>query len=272
MVSLIAKTIRAATETLLWPVDQLPAQASLTVLAVVTGVAMLWVVGKVTPQRALEKSRDRMTSAVYEVRLFLDSPRRMFAALGRLLCWSARYLVCLLPALLVLLPPLAILYPCLEIRYGLAPLPLSEPLNVRVTLAPGVDGSVLRAETAGAGMRITAPPLFVEDERVVYVRVVLSRPGRHDLLLSIGDRTIAKLLSAASSDKASPERRAGLASAFALGSEEPLPANAGMEVVAVRHPASLQRWLGMSVPWWLYWLGLATFVAFLLRRPMRVTI
>jgi hypothetical protein len=77
-----------------------------------------------------------MSSAIYEIRLFLDSPGHIVRAQLRLLVYSTRYLLCLVPALLVLLPPLALLFAPLHARYGLAPLSPDGPALLRIQLDP----------------------------------------------------------------------------------------------------------------------------------------
>jgi hypothetical protein len=69
--------LRTGIEYLLVPFDAMPRFWALTVLSVASGVLMLWVVGKTTPQRRVEIARARMASAIYEMRLFLDSPGRI---------------------------------------------------------------------------------------------------------------------------------------------------------------------------------------------------
>ena len=77
--SVVMDAIRGGIELLLWPFDQLPDTVALTLISVLSGIGMLWVFGKTTPQRLVGLSRDRMTAAIYEMRLFprLAPPRAL---------------------------------------------------------------------------------------------------------------------------------------------------------------------------------------------------
>jgi hypothetical protein len=268
--------VRAITELLLWPFDQLPDWASLTLISLLSGVVMLWVVGKTTAQRRIERARDRMTSAVYEVRLFLDSPRRVIAAQGQLLGSAAIYIGLLLPALLILSAPLGLLYLHLDARYALDPLPVGRPLVVQVDLAKGTGAEALKVERNADGARgveVTAPPVHLADRDQLFLRVQLRQPGQSVLRLRIGDELVTKKLSAEREAPAFSEQRLpGIAGLWALGLERPLPSNGTVRAIQVAHPRRAENWLGLGLPWWAYWLIVATAAALALHRRLGVAL
>jgi hypothetical protein len=45
-----------------------------------------------------------------------------------------------------------------------------------------------------------------------------------------------------------------------------------VSAVSVAYPQAEQHWLGMEIPWWLYWLLLATVAALVLKRPLEVAL
>ena len=114
--------LRELVEWSLWPFDAMPPQLAFVVISLLTGATMLWIVGRVTPQKWVGKSRDRMVSAIYETRLFLDNPGRVLLAQGRLLFWSLVYIGTMLPALLLLAVPLGMGFLHLDARFGFKPL------------------------------------------------------------------------------------------------------------------------------------------------------
>src|SRR5262245_58541935 len=81
--------------------DPLPPLLSLTIVPVLTAWFLVVVVKRVSPQRRLARSRDQMAAAIFEMRLFLDAPRRVFAAQGRLIAWTVHYLACMVPAAVI---------------------------------------------------------------------------------------------------------------------------------------------------------------------------
>lgn len=277
----LAEQIHALVEFFVALGDSWSPFVSLTVMSVVTGALMLWIVGFTTPQKRLERARSQLAAAVYEMRLFLDSPRRIFAAQGRLFFWFGAYMLLLLPAFLLLSIPLGVFLLHLETRHGLSPLPVGEPVVVRVDLASGVDGHALTAtpdpaaDESAAALQVTAPPLYLESEQQVYVRVQADQPGEYRLVIDSGrasGRVVKRISASPGAASVYPERRSGVATFWQIGAEPPVNPDSGIEAVFVTHPDRPQDWLGMGLPWWAYWLLVSTVVALLLRRPMGVVL
>jgi hypothetical protein len=303
----VAHGVRAALELALGPLDGLSPLIGMLILSAVSGAIMLWVVGRVTSQHRIERARSLIAASVYEMRLYLDSPRRIISAQGRMLRATGAYMLWLTPAFAVLTLPLGLLYVHVDLRYGVAPLPLDRPAVVRVALdadayeahadsVAAVDptsgepleptsgepleptsGGPLEPTSGGdaqaseAGYAVTAPPLRAAHERAVYLRIALLRPGDHSLAIRVGDRRVAKRLSAGGRP-VSPQRCRGVAAWWCEGVEPPLDPAAGVSSISVIHPAVPQRWLGTSMPWWVCWLILSTIAALVLRRPMGVVL
>jgi hypothetical protein len=270
----LASLLRQLAEALLWPFDLLPPRAGLMAFSVVSGLLMLLVVGKVTPQARLKHAREQMTSAIYELRLFLDSPRRIFVAQARLVLWSLNYLAYLLPALVVLTPVLALLYAPLETRYGKEPLRPDQTVLMRIDLRNPTPAAEQATVESGNTVRLAAPPVLVPDERSLYLRLAIVEAGLHRIQIRAPGWEVVKNICAESRPEArvSAERRAGLAHVLAIGNEAPLPSDGQVTGVAVIHPARRQSWGGIQMPWWVVWLLVATVVALLFKRRFGVTL
>ena len=175
----LASVLKQLAEVLLWPFDMMPRRLGLVMFSVVTGLLLLLLVGKITPQNRLKHAREQMSSAIYELRLFLDSPRRIFMAQARLVLWSLNYLAFLLPAFVVLLPVLALLYGPLEVRYGLQPLRADQTVLVRVELKEPMPAAEQATVDGGENVRLAAPPVLVVDEPALYLRLGVAETGQH---------------------------------------------------------------------------------------------
>lgn len=265
--------LRTGIEYGLRPFDALPAFWALTLLSAVSGAFMLWVVGKTTPQRRVEIARSRMASAIYEMRLFLDSPVRIVRSQGRMLGWSFAYIGYMLPAFVILTLPLGLLFVHMEARYGQAALPTGVPIVITVTMEPGAALSEIAPGALPPGVRVTAPPLRVTDEDRVYLRAIIDQPGTYALPVRVGDAVVEKRLVADPTAQAmNTERCRGVCLLASYGDEAPLPGALGVASIMVEHPAADQAWVPLGMPWWLYWLLVATVAALALRRPMNVTL
>jgi len=261
------------------PFDHLPDWLALTLLSVLTGVVALWVVGKCTvlvervigKKGMLERTRDKMASAIYELRLYLDSPKRMGIAQVRLVVWGMAYTGLLLPPVVVLALPLGTLFFQMDLRYGQEPLPVGEVVVLQAQVADGVDGSGIEIPEV-EGLEVTAPPLFIADESLLYVRLTVGQPGVYTLRFDTPAGPVDKEISAdPTAARVSPSRGTG---ADMLGdlfyTAEPALDGAPISRIDVPHPASEATYLGMS--WWVFWLLVSTAAALALRKPMGVVL
>jgi len=265
----VARIVRTAVEWIVRPLDALPPWLSLTVIAVLTALLMLVVVKRTSPQRLIQRARDRMAASIYEMRLFLDAPGRVLRAQGRLIVWMGVYLLTLLPSLVVLGPPLGLAYLHLETRHGLAPIEAPATIVMRVGLAEGHDGDAVEVVPAGDGVAVTAPLVYAADEQAVYARLRVARPGVHTVTVRAGGAEVTKQIVAdPDAAQVAPDRQGGIAHLWQYGPEA--PPGGPVTSISLPHPARDQSWLGLPIPWWLYWIGAATVLALLLRRRFDV--
>lgn len=262
-------TVRGALEGALSPLHRLPAEIALGVSAVLCAVVTLAVLKVTTKKGALETARDRMASAILEMRLYLDAPRRVLYAQARLLGWSLRYVALTLPSLLVLAPTLGLVLVHHALRYEYAPLPTGEQVLLRVDLsdAAAVEDLVIKGPDE---LEVTAPPFRDPEAGRAYLRLKLPAPETYTLVLTASGATVNKILVADPEAPASLERSAGWSGIFTESVEPPLPAGGPFRHISIPHPAAHTEVWGM--PWWAYWLLVTMVAVFALRRPMGVAL
>jgi hypothetical protein len=261
----IAHGLRWGADLLIRPFEGLGPLGVIIAISLITGVMMLLVVRWTSPQRAIERARGQIAAAIYEVRLFLDSPLRVIKAQGRMLRSSAIYIGALLPALVVMSLPMGLLYLQLDLRYGFEPVPVGEPVVVEVA----VDGDPSNVSVdAGTWGEITGPPVRDVAGGSVYFRLVIAEPGTHELAVVAGGDRVTKRIVAEAGATTSPVRVSG-ASLWWAPTDEP-PLSGQIRAISVDQRAVTLDLLGM--PWWLLWLILATVAALALRRPLGVTL
>ncbi|MGE0548477.1 MAG: hypothetical protein AB7O24_19695 [Kofleriaceae bacterium] len=255
-----------ALELVLGPLDRLAPWASLALVAAVTAVVMLVAVRKTSPQRTIRNARAQMAGAMFEMRLYLDHPRQLLRAQARLVGWTALYVLCLVPSAIVLAGPLGLLYVHLELRHGRSPLPAPSIVVVKIEVEPGVSLRDVEL-SAGAGAEVTAR-VHAEREHALYARIALEANGRFPLTVRAGGAITAELVADPDAPVVSPEYRRGIAQLWALGVEPAITAS-GIRAITIPYP---ERVSTIGVSWWLYWLGLATAMAMMLRRRFGVAL
>ena len=262
--------LRRGGELLVAPFDLLAPVWALVLIALITAVLMVLVVGKVTPQKKIAVARSKMASAIYEIRLFLDSPKRVFASQGRLLWSGFVYTWYLMPAFLVLSLPLALLYVHLEPRYGLTGLEPGSQSVLVIDLADGADGYAVGVGDMPSGLAVTAPTVVDEEAGTVYMRLDANTSGVYELPITIGEHTVTKSIAVGEQDQVAPIRTSGADILWNIGLEQPIESGAPIESIEVVYPAADQEWFGLGMPWWLFWLLAATIAALVVKRPLGV--
>lgn len=255
---------------LLAPFDAMDPMLGLTILSILTGIAMLWVFGKTTPQAKIRKAKDRMTAAIYEVRLYLDSPVRVASATARMLGWTSVHLALMLPAFVIIGPPMGLMLLHMDMRYGKAPLPIGEPVLVKIQVDNNATARKIRIKPDSKhSVLVTAPRLFVEDEKTLYIRTVITEPGTHTLVVDTGKTSTKKRLAATPDPRTwSPVKTSGITLLWSQTAEPPLRPGGSIKMISVRHPPNNRRWAGL--PWWGYWLLISMGAAVLLGRRLGV--
>lgn len=262
--------MRTAIEGILIPFDYLGSFWGLTILSLLSGVGMLWVVGKTTPQKRVEHARNQMDSAVYEIRLFLDYPKRVVVSLGRLMLNSVFYVLYMMPAFVILAIPLTVMYLHLDTRHGMEAIATNEDFVVSIELANGVDGRSL-AVTPSEGLEITAPPLYVANKKAVYLRAKASKVGELMLSLDLDGHTLTKtIVTDPTATQMTPDRSSGLNAWLSYGPEATL--DGPITAISITHEPRDRDYLGITMPWWLWWLLLMMIAAFGLKKQLGVTL
>jgi hypothetical protein len=150
----------------------LPPWASMTPLALLAALVMLFVFRHTSSPKRIERSKNLLRAYLMEMRLFSDEPALVFGAQGRLLLANAAYLfwmaVPIACASVALWPLLA----QMERYYGQGPLRIGEAALFTVHLDGPVEagGSTPRL-VAPAGIDVETPAVRVEAEQSVVWRI-----------------------------------------------------------------------------------------------------
>jgi hypothetical protein len=263
--SLLWPTARAVGDALLAPFLWMPPVPALVLLSAATGLFLLAAFRWLTPQRALRRTKDGMSAALYEMRVFSAAPGQVLIAQGRAIWLTLRYLALATPSLLVLGPILALLVARASLPFEHRPVAPGETVLLAVELDRAVDRARLAVES---DLQVLPPRLHISGS--VYARLKAERPGVFHVTVRVDGKEAARKRVVVSrkprADLSTTLSRAD--DAHLLLSREPALGAGPVRRVELDYPRQTLTWLGM--PWWLDLLLLSLVVALLFRRRLGV--
>jgi len=245
---------------------------ALTVFSVLTGVVMLWFFGRISNQAAIGTIRDRIRGDLIAIRLFGDDLGLMLRLQGQLLRDNAVFLKYALIPLLVMIVPFLFILAQLNLRYGASPLEPGATATVKVTLT---DAAMIeRGVTleAPAGVTVETQGVRVAQLREVAWRIRAQQPGRHRLLVHVGDEPVEKELRVGEEwGSVSTLRGKSFFDLLLYPGEPPIRSDA-VESIEITHEPLALALFGWSVNWIAFFILLSIIAGFALRRTLGVEI
>jgi hypothetical protein len=272
-VNLFNSGVNGLFDLLFWPFSRLAPLWGLTVVSFLTGILMLWIFGLVSNQDAVRTIRDRVRGNLIAVRLFGDDLGLLFRLQGRLLRDNFVYLKYAVVPLLVMIVPVLLILVQLNLRFGARPAEPGEPLLVKVTLrdAPAVDRGV--SLEAPAGVNVETPGVRIPVLREVAWRVRAEQPGRHRLVVRVGDDFVEKELLVGEGWGPTSTRRPGKGFFDTLlYPGEPSIRSTAVESIEVGYRPLELRMFGWPIHWLVFFFLLSIIAGFAFRRVLGVEI
>ena len=206
---------------------------TLTAIAAVAGVAMLWAFARCSDQARIAVAKRKLHAHLLAFRLFSDEPRLIFRSQKQLLIWNARYLALMLRPTVVMLLPLAVLLLHLDAVYGHRALGVGEAAIVTAQMDAAANLLAVSPTLAGRGVTVETMPLRLPDARQFLWRVRAVEPAS-----SANSRAVVMQLDGARVEKivqASRDQRER--------SYQVVPAGARLAYLSERRVASWPSWL-----------------------------
>ena len=251
---------------------------SLTVLGILTGIAILPVFGRFSNTDGIALAKRKIRAALYEFRLFGDEPRLVFRAQGQLLLWNARYLGLMLkPAVVVILPIIALTM-LMDTVYGHRPLQVGETTLVTARVADHVDLNKLSPELRGNNIAVETPSVRLPDRHQVVWGVRAIAPGKDRLSLSLPGSAAQESSAQKSVDVGaglhmiSDRRVTSLWDWLIHPGETLLPRNGAFRWIEIQYPDAEVHLFGIGIPWIVWFILISWITVFALRKPFGVII
>lgn len=251
---------------------------SLTVLGILTGIAILPVFGRLSNTEGLALAKRKIRAALYEFRLFGDEPRLVFRAQGQLLLWNARYIGLILkPAAVIILPILALTM-LMDTVYGHRPLMVGENTLVTARVANNIDLNNISPELRGANIAVETPSVRLAGQHQVVWGIRAIAPGKDNLSVSLPGSATAVNAAQKSLDVGSglhilADRRVSSIWDWLIDpGEKLLPRNNAFRWIEVQYPDAEVNLFGIGIPWIVWFILVSWITVFALRKPFGVII
>ncbi|MES2222931.1 MAG: hypothetical protein V4587_18420 [Acidobacteriota bacterium] len=251
---------------------------SLTVLGILTGIAILPVFGRFSNTEGIALAKRKIRAALYEFRLFGDEPRLVFRAQGQLLLWNARYLGLMLkPAAVVLLPILALMM-LMDTVYGHRPLQVGEDTLVTARVANTVDLNTVSPDLRGNNIAVETPSVRLPAQHQVVWGIRAVAPGKGDLALSLPqgatpDTVAKKDVTVGWGLHVLSNRRVSTVWDWLMDPGETLlPRANAFRWIEVQYPDAEVNVFGFGIPWIVWFILVSWITVFALRKRFGVII
>ncbi|HEY5665738.1 MAG TPA: hypothetical protein VIV64_03380 [Gammaproteobacteria bacterium] len=273
--SLINTPLRALFDVLLSPFRDLSPWVTLLPISLATAVVLLLIFKRTSNQDAINAVKDKITSGLFEIRLFNDDLRTMFRSQGGILRNSLTYMRLSLIPMLWTLPPLVLVIAQLQFYYGYDGFAPGESTRLHVVLKPEAVTEAkpdIRIDAPG-GIGIVEPAVWVPSLREMVWRLEVGERGAYTLDVSLAGSSESKLVDATEAVVSrSPIRTRGFLDELLYPAEPALPADSPFESITIEYEDAEIDLFGFGMHWLIWFFVISIAFAFALRKPFGVTI
>lgn len=264
----------ALADVFLAPIAGLPGWLSATVIAVVTGLAMLLAFKYTSNQTAIRRTRDRIKANLLALSLFKDDVRVGLRCQAALLLGAVRLIALSLVPMLVMLVPMCLILGQLGLWYQARPLAIGEDAVVTVQLAQSKDKTLPEVHLENSqAVTPTIGPVRVPSKHMVCWTVAAAEPGFHELSFDVGGRTVTKQIAIGDGLMPTSIKRPAwsLTDVLLNPREHPFAADSPVQSIEIDFPQR-SSWTAGTDSWLIYWFIVSLAAAFMARPLLKVNI
>ncbi len=271
----INRAITAATDIVLRPLSSVPPMAALAAVAVISAIGTLLVVRALSNAARIDRAKRGMQAGMLEMRLFNDDLLALLHAQADILRYTAAYLAASFLPMVVLVLPFGVVIAQLDGYFGVRGLTPGAPVIVRAIAQASVSAEAASASRliAAADVQVDTPAVWFPARRELMWRLRPLREGQYVLRIVTAGVAAEKTLSVSPGlVRSAAAREIGALAAVENPSEPSLPGDGVWESIRVVYPArELSLW-GWRAPWVVWYVAFTLIAAFILRRPLGVTL
>ena len=181
IIDLINSLLTPVFDVICWPFRSLPPIWAMTMISLVSGVAMVWVFGKVSNQAVIKNRRERIRGNLIGVHLFQHDIGVVMRLQHRIFCDTLQYMKHAVVPMVVLLVPALLIMTQLNLRFAVRPLEPGEPAVVKAFFRSraALDGAV--ALEAADGVTVETAGVRIPSTREMAWRVRAEAGGEHEI-------------------------------------------------------------------------------------------
>ena len=276
---LVNRPLRWVFDFVVLPFRGMPAIVGLTVISLLISVVMLIGFRAVSDQDALEEVKRRIYGGVYEIRLYKDDLRTIFAAQVGILRETMTYFRLSMVPMLWMMVPILIIVSQLQFQYGYESLEPGQTALLRVELTEEAAEGVSATDGAGVsldvpdGVRVETPLVWIPSLREAGWRIAAESPGEYELVIRIGEETLTKSMRVSGTTMLrSPIRPSSLLDQLIYPVEQPVPRGSSAEAIRLDYVEAEINMLGWHTHWIIAFFILTMVFAFALAKPLGVKI
>jgi hypothetical protein len=247
----VNRSISAAFDIALAPLERMGDGASLVLVSGVFGVLALLVFKHISWQAGIKAAKDKIKGHMIAIRLYQDDLRIVFGAILRILLRNFQYLGLNFGPILPLFVPFVLVAAQLVVRYAFDPLPVMTEAELSAWLPGGGTELEVRMkkgrESEVADLTIQLPPHLRAlsplarslRDGIAVLEFAAVAPGTGKIDLLVGGAPVGSKMVAAGSDRVrsmQPERVSGFLASWLWPAEPTLPPDSPIDTVAFNYP------------------------------------
>jgi hypothetical protein len=255
-------------------IGYLPGWLSATIVAAVSGIALILAFKYTSNQKAIKRARQDIRANLLAVKLFHDNLGVGFRAQGRVLVGALRLLVFAVVPILAMLVPVTLLLGQLNLWYQTSPLPVRDEAVITLKLRDDADAHwpavVLEPNEA---VEDTHGPVCVVSQREVCFNVRAQKDGCNRLVFKVDGQPVEKELAIGSTFLPVSTRRPSWEWSDVLLNprEPPFGPTSLVQSIEVQYPAR-SSWTSGSDYWVYYWFAVSLVTGFCCRGLFKVNL
>jgi uncharacterized membrane protein (DUF106 family) len=275
--SFINAPLRMLFDAILYPFRDLAPIWGLLPISLVVSIGMLLIFKATSNQDALDDVKRGIHAGLFEIRLWNDDLRAIMRAQFDILGKNLKYLRYSLVPMVFIMPPLFFVVAQLQFHYGYEGLKPGQTALLEVVLAEGaVQAGAPKPEAAlqlPEGLIAETPAVWSPSTRDLTWRLAATEAGSYDIGLTIDGESYSKTAEVADDlRRLSPNKVRGWMHELVFPAESPVGKDGAVESISLSYPDREVSLLGWKSHWLVHFFILTIVFAFLLRKPMGVTI